>query len=97
MTTIEIHGVGLHDISLLKRKIADALHGASYERDIVVTDMKNEVNDLQGNSRPFLRVITNEADDLGILRKIEVRFRSLGIDIQEQLLERFRPAILQAK
>ena len=93
MPNIEIHGLnmweGKGDGARIMDAIFDLFRGDSLAKEMVITIFPSEVFDIEGKSRPFLRVVnTNKKELTFIANKLQL----LGIDIECQVLERFVPA-----
>ncbi len=93
MPNIQIHGVSKRQIPDLKAVLKSTLRGASYAKDIVVTSANDEVEDLDGNPRPYL-LIEITRDEQGVLGNIKRRLAdilSLNMDIEVAMLTEFIP------
>jgi len=88
LPNIEIHGLAMDQASQLRCRIFQLLKDKSYIDETVVTVYPDVVEDKNGNSQPFIRVVNDcQAHTEEILKLLQ----SLGIDIEHMQLSSFIP------
>lgn len=96
MPNIEMHGIRPDQNHEQHQLISKRLEGAKYRDDVVVTMVDDYVYDLQGISRPFLRLIFAK-DDPAKIGGVPVyddclkRLVALKMDIEVVIIHKFIP------
>ena len=85
MPNVEIHGMYMDGATTLRKRIFEVLPND----DLVVTVIKSDVNDREGNVQPFLRLVNTCQDGTPLI--IE-RLLTLGMDVEHLALNGFYPA-----
>ncbi len=89
MPTIEIHGLPTHDVPAMRQSIKKVLRRASYAPQVVTVDCKDDVRDLNGESRPFLRIKAEMKMLDRLERHIKRRLSHLRIDLEFENIRSF--------
>jgi hypothetical protein len=92
MPNIEIHGMGSACSDGIRSKICSAMNGANYVKEIVITTATDFTGDIEGNPRPFLRVVFAKNEPAGIYNDCLKRIDDLKMDTEVLVIERFIPA-----
>lgn len=91
MPNIEMHGVRPQHNLAKHREIAALFEGANYQDDIVVTLVADQVFDVHGQPRPFLRVIFTQNEPSNIKDDCLKRLISLNMDTEVVMIWAFIP------
>ena len=92
MPNVEIHGE-TDDLSYgqLYHRVVEALRGAYYEEQVVVTGCHDEALNLKFEKQPYLRVWATNTDG-GVMEDVEKRLAPLGLYMEFALLAHCVPA-----
>lgn len=89
MPTIEMHGLAAQDVPTMRLSIKKALRRAPYAPQVVTVDCKDDVRDLDGESRPFLRIKAEKETLDRLERYIKMRLSHLRIDLEFEDIRSF--------
>src|SRR4030042_775959 len=92
MPNIEIHGfhVGLKDSNMLRLQIFELFKDRPFVNDMVVTAIESHVCDVKGQSQPFLRLLSSDAEEAEEILQV-LGEKLPGIDVEYVKIERFIP------
>ena len=85
MPNIEIHGVSKKEADKIQKQIAESFGDAEYRKDIVVSIANDKVFDIEGQPKPYLRIVTDCVDYEDIAERLNI----LMMDIEVVLLHKF--------
>ena len=87
MPNIELHGYAPDDVVNVRNKIHEVLRTSTIADEIVTTLIGSNVQDLKGDRKPFLRVISGHSE----LDELKELLKPLGQDIEVLVLSEWIP------
>ena len=89
MPNIEIHGLAGVSLNGTTDDIVNLLRPAPFAEDVVISLINDNVINLGGNNRPYLRVVGTDATET---QQVVDLLKPLKVDIEVLLLHAFVPA-----
>ena len=96
MPNIEIHGFGNSPaaLNLTKKSIRRLMRGSKEQGDYVITPCNDTAEDHDGDSQPYIRLVSSEPDTIDNLLE---RLTPLEMDIEVLVINRFIPKFKVSK
>ena len=94
MPNIEIHGFSVRFAEQVSGKVVKCLMDAPFADETVITFCSDAVMDLHGMDRPYLRILSDESDEIDATVEL---LRPLNIEMECLMLYKFIPNAPQEK